>query len=235
MANQDDLKLLSTSPDMCKIVLSRFRDCYYTCCCSEDSILSKQTKTSVEQCAVDFRHVCDQTATLAERISSSWIDDCIIFFKNEKANASSEMAGIIASQATEFEKGFTAIRDWIRQLAGRCNGCLEEIGRVKEVSLEEAKERVKVAEENMKKAGLAREEAEKKARSAEDTQYAWGIASWIPIVNLVALPVYLLSCRSDTEKAHEEESKATTAVAESNALQSKAKTDEEKIKVCIQA
>lgn len=220
------MEFLSTvaSPEICKRVLSKFRVLY---CYSEDSILSKQTKTSVEQCAVDFRHVCNQTATLAKRISSSWIEDCILFLKDDKAYASSEMVDR-ASQSTEFVKGLAVILDWIRQLAERCHVCLWEIENVKHVRLREAKERAIAAEANMKIAGLA---AEKKARSAEDTQFAWGIASLIPIVNLVAIPVYI-SCRSDTEKAQEEKSKAI-ADRESSVIQSKAKTDEEKIKVCM--
>eukprot|EP00731_Ephydatia_muelleri_P006256 Em0003g504a len=211
MDSKDDVQILSEAPEVYKAVLVTFRECYNVCCYSSDSILSVHVKKDIEQCGVDFRYICQQTATLAERITSSFIDDSLLFFEDEEVMKSKEMALGIADQAAELAKGFTAIRSWVTNLAGRCNGCIQKISQEKGVHLSNVKKALEGAQQDKRKADMAREAAAKAVQEKEDTQFIFGVASWIPVVNLVALPLYFMA-RSDTAEAVSEKNKAEETV-----------------------
>ena len=231
-SSKDDVQMLSESPEVYKAVLVTFRECYNLCCYSSDSILSVDLKKDIEQCGVDFRYICEQTATLVERIISGFIDNSLLFFGNEEAMKSKEMAQAIAGQTAELATGFTAIRTWVQNLAGRCNECMQMIKNKRDVHLEDVTKALEDAVEDKRKADKARKTAAKLALEKEDTQLGWGIASWIPVVNFVAIPMYILS-RDATAKAVSEKSEAEEAAASTEKKRTKADRDKKKAQVIV--
>ena len=123
MAQSDDsMELFKTCPTVFQEVLVRFRVCHDVCVYTSKEMLAPGTLNKVDQCAVDFRHMSMQTASLADKMSSIWCKTCLLFFKNlEKINMTriDTMLKRISSQAKDLSVGFKTIGKWCRELAGR--------------------------------------------------------------------------------------------------------------------
>ena len=232
MASKDDMQMLSEAQEVYKAVLVTFRECYNLCCYSSDSILSVVLKKDIEQCGVDFRYICEQTTTLAERINSGFIDNSLLFFGNEEAMKSTVFAQEIAGQAAELATGFAAIRDWVKDLAGRCNGCMQKINKEGNVHLENVTKALEDALDDKRKADEEREKAAKLALEKEHTQLGWGIAAWVPVVNFVAIPMYILS-RGETAKAVGKKSEAEEGASSTEKKRTKAECVNKKAQVIV--
>lgn len=118
--SNDSMELFRISPAVFQQVLIRFRVCHDLCLYTSKELLKPDTLTKIDQCAVDFRHMSIQTATLADRISSLWCKTCLLFFKNiDKVTNADKILNRISTQAKELSVGFKSIAKWCRELAGR--------------------------------------------------------------------------------------------------------------------
>ena len=112
--SDDSMKLFKNCPAVFQEVLIQFRVC--------KEILEPDTLNKVDQCAVDFRHMLIQTASLSDKMSSIWCKTCLLFFKNlEKINTKRVdiMLKQISSQARDLSAGFKTIGNWCRELVRR--------------------------------------------------------------------------------------------------------------------
>ena len=231
----DEVGLLSASSAVFKDAMTKFRDFHDICRCTdvtEVKVITAETFTKIEQCAVDFRYTCNQTATIVERISNGWIEDCIVFFEDLEA-ITPEDAKAIATEATQNSGRFSVIHGWVVSMAGNLHEYYKAVEQETGVVLLEAEKALEEAKSINRAAEIARKEAETKAKEAEGSQYSWGVAAFIPAVNIIALPMYI-SCRDKTDKATE--SKRTTLVSVENAVreQSEAEEQQEKIKIIVE-
>jgi len=114
------LELFKNSPTAFQQVLIQFRVCHDLCLYTSSEILESDTLIKIDQCAIDFRHMAMQTATLADRISSLWCKTCLLFFRNiEKVTNYDKVLARISNQAKDLSLGFKTIAKWCRDLAGR--------------------------------------------------------------------------------------------------------------------
>ena len=231
-AQKDVLLILTESPDKFEAVLFKFRVVRDLCVYSATPILKADTQRQIEQSSVDFRHICEQTSRLSDAVGSVWCGKCITFFGNlqkMKGNPSRVLA-TISNQAKDLSKGFAGIQYWIKDLAGRFHECQCLSEQDVKAYTEEMEKVFKEAEEASKAANnrciAARETAEKAAQSTG----RWGLAMMIPVVNILALPAYLV--RSDeSANARSNEGAAEVAVMEAKHALKEAKTAQEQARV----
>jgi len=114
------LELFKNSPAAFQQVLIQFRVCHDLCYFASSEILEPDTVNKIDQCAIDFRHMAMQTATLADRISSLWCKTCLLFFRNiDKVTNYDKVLMRISDQAKDLSLGFKTIAKWCRELAGK--------------------------------------------------------------------------------------------------------------------
>ena len=211
IATKQGLDILKESPAFYSGVLCKLRQCHDLCVYSGVPILSREVQSEIEQSSVDFRHVCIQTATLAERVGSNWCATCILFFSNlDKIKGDpSKILDRISKQAGELSEGFKLIAEWVRLLAGRFHDCGKLAGKDKEIYMDKVEKALEENKEAKKKADAERQKALAAVDEARDSATRWGIAAMIPVVNIIALPVAVMrsgnvqDAREDNRRAEE--------------------------------
>ena len=230
-AGTDEIAVLAGSSNVYHNTLALFRDFHDICCYSKvQSIVSKSTRTGVEQCGVDFRYICNTTASIVERISSGWIANCIIFFEEPEA-ITKEDALSISDECAQLTEGFRKIHSYVVGMSERLHDKFEEVKNDNQLCLDEAEKAIEAADLENKLADNARKEAEMEARKAQSSQDGWFIAAWIPVVNIVALPMYLSSC-DKTAEAMTAETGATEKSKIAAQIKHEAVKHQESAKVC---
>lgn len=232
-ANESTLAILKDTPDYFSNVLCKLRVCHDLCIYSDVGILGSEVEGKIAQCSVDFRHVSIQTAILAERVGSNWCGTCIVFFENidKITRDPSIVMNRISKQALELSKGFALIAEWIRKLAGRFHDCQKLAGKDKEKYMESVEDAKKHAEEKKQEAEESRKRARKELESRKKSSGIWGICACIPIVNIVALPGYLVS-KGDVSDARHSESIALQELETAKKELEKAGNALKKAEVC---
>ena len=187
----DEITLFGGSSAVYKDAILKFRDLVDISRYNRGvKIISDLTATNIEQCAVDFRYTCDQTATIVERLANGWMEDTKLFFEDPEA-MTPEDAKAISVEALKFSGYFRTIRDRVAELAGKLHGYFKTIVQEHGVAVEEAEKAFEKARTENKVAEEARDKAAKQAKEAADTQFYLGVSAFIPFLNLVTLPMYL--------------------------------------------
>ena len=115
--NLESLELLWKSDAGVSDALRKFRDCHDLCKVVGDNIVLK-----VDQCAIDFRHLSLESASVAKRISIQWLDTAIMVFENLKEmddSAKSMMYKTLGDQAKELSCCFKMFALWAKDVSGR--------------------------------------------------------------------------------------------------------------------
>ena len=228
----DGLAILDQSPQAFSETLCQFRVCHDLCVYTNNKILDEEMQIKIDQCAVDFRHMSLETATLSDKVASVWCRTCILFFENlsKIKGDPSKILQKISDQAKELSLGFKGIGGWCRDLAGDFHN-VKSMGENKS---KEYKQIVKKAEEAAQKAmEELKAELEKAAAEAEKERKRanrWRIAALIPVVNIVGGIGAAVTSKwaSDAEELQREaQQKSDQAKAELE----KATSDNEKAKV----
>ena len=231
--NKEGLQILNDSPAYFAGVLLKLRVCYDLCLYAEVKMLKGEVQNKIEQCAVDFRHVCMQTTTLAERVGSGWCRDCILFFGNIEKIGSKDPSKIlnrISSQAKDLSRGFQRIGEWVRDLAGRFHECQQLSERDKRILEEQVENALQVCKDAQKKASDLQKQREAELQASRESAKGWGIAAMIPIVNIVALPVYIAK-EGAVDDASRNQALADEAASDARRALERARSDVSKTEV----
>ena len=141
-----------------------------------------------------------------------------------------EDAKAIAFEATQNSGRFSVIHGWVVSMAGNLHEYYKAVEQETGVVLLEAEKALEEAKSINRAAEIARKEAETKAKEAEGSQYSWGVAAFIPVVNIIALPMYI-SCRDETDKATE--GMRTALVSEEKSVRQRSEVEEQQIKIKV--
>jgi len=194
----DGLSLLEKSPQIYGDAFRQFRVCHDLCRYTSNKILDAKMRDTIDQCAVDFRHMSLQTTTLSEHVSSVWCQTCILLYENlsKISGDPCEILNKISAQAKDLSNGFSCIARWCRKLAANFHSgqtLAESKSEEYRECMEEAKEKAEKAMETLRtQLNEAATEAEKKRKRAD----RWLIAAGIPVVNLVAGVGALVTAKS---------------------------------------
>ena len=91
--------------------------------CKESELFTADNIVKIEQCALDFRNMCSETATVSKRVSDLWLDTAIVFFENiDNFDCPKDMMELLGKQARELAVCFKILAAWARDLAGRFHG-----------------------------------------------------------------------------------------------------------------
>ena len=233
----DGLAVLNKSPQTFSETLCQFRVCHDLCVYTDNKIFDKEMQTKIDQCAVDFRHMSLQTATLSEQVGSVWCRTCILFFENlsKIKGDPSKVLKKISDQAKDLSRGFKGIGNWCRKLAGDFHdvGTLgdkksKEYIESMEKTKKEAEEAMETFKTDLNKAAAEAEQERKRAKR-------WQIAAAIPVVNIVAGVGAVLTSQwaSDAENLQRNAQRKSD---EAKAELAKATSDSEKAEVrCMHA
>ena len=221
----ESMELFKMAPDAFSQVLIQFRVCHDLCVYTSKEILVPDTLTKVDQCAVDFRHMSIQTATLADRVSSLWCKTCLLFFKNIGKVANPDRILIkISSQAKDLSEGFKTIGKWCRELAGRFHEAQQlatENSKEFQESVDRAeKEADRLMEELKSKLDKMKDVAEQK-RDTVDTLTALTVIPILGIFFAVAAIIKNEEARSAEESEREARKKSEEVMEELSKAQNK--------------
>lgn len=227
----DEITLFTESFEVYNNTMAYFRDFHdlyhYS---GVKGIVLESTMTAVEQCAVDFRFVCNATATIAEKVSNGWIENCIIFFEEPDA-ITKEDALSIASECKIYSEGFRKIHEWVVIIAGRLHDQFQAVKVDNKLQVDEADDALRLARSQNEKAAEARKAAKEAAIKAKRNEELWYFAAWIPVVNFVALPMYALRSE-EARKAASKEDQATEHSENAKISGNEAEKRQQSVKVC---
>ena len=188
MAQSDDsMELFKTCPKVFQEVLVQFRVCHDVCVYASKEMLAPGTLNKVDQCAVDFRHMSIQTASLADKMSSIWCKTCLLFFKNlEKINMArvDVMVKRISSQAKDLSVGFKTIGKWCRELAGRFHEAQKLATKNTAVFQEEIHRAEQEADKLTKELKCKLEQLEIEAQEKRKDANKWSGYASIPLIGV---------------------------------------------------
>ena len=232
MAQSDDnMKLFKTCPAVFQEVLIQFKVCYDICVYTSKEILVPDTLNKVDQCAVDFRHMSMQTASLADK-SSIWCKTCQTFFKNlEKLTMKSVkiMLKRISSQAKDLSVGFKTIGEWCRELAGRFHEA-EQLASKNTMVFQEKLDREKQEADKLTKELTSKlEKLEIAAREKRSNANKWSGYASIPLIGLLfnetaaAKHLVAISAEESVKCANTKSENAKRVLLETKDKQEKAK------------
>lgn len=235
MAQLDDkngsMELFKMAPDAFGQVLIRFRVCHDLCVYTSQEILMPDTLTKVDQCAVDFRHMSIQTATLADRVSSLWCKTCLLFFKNiEKVANPDKILIRISNQAKNLSEGFKTIGKWCRDLAGRFHEA-QQLASENSKAFQESVDRAeKEAERQMKELASELDKMKSIAKEKRDDADTLTALAIIPLVGIF-FGVSAIITSGEARSAEENEKEARKKSEEAKQKLSNAKNKKEKAEV----
>ena len=230
-SKNDSLELFKMAPDAFRQVLMQFRVCHDLCVYTSRDILSPSTLIKVDQCAVDFRHMSIQTATLADRVSSLWCKTCLLFFKNiDRVTNADKILMRISSQAKDLSDGFKTIGKWCRELAGR----FHEAQQLATENSKEFQEKVDRVEENadrrMAELIFELDKMKRIAKQKRNDRDALAVCTLIPLFGIF-FGVAAIITNGEARSAEENEREARIKSEEAKHALSEAKNKKEKAQV----
>ena len=204
-------------------ILFLFRQCHDVC--EQSGLFQKNTIMKIDQCGVDFRQLSLDTATIARKVSSMWLDLALVLFKNiDDVEDPREMLQLLGSQAGELAMCFRTISGWAREISGRIHDAIGSSVREAEVFKREysiAQERAEGIEKEMQ-TNLSK--AQKRYEKALGEKKLWNFALLMSCRNPVAIIVTsigsiiawkkTITARELERKADEELATAATQMAE---------------------
>jgi hypothetical protein len=153
--------------------------------CVGSNLFSDDLILEIDQCAVDFRQVTLNSATVAQRVSIQWLRSAIVLFENiDHVSNPSAMLILLGKQAKDLARCFTVHAAWARDLAGRFHRAQD--GSIKET--EALKERFQAALDRAK--DVKRQTGEALERAIRNREQ---ILQWNPtVIGLAWNPIGLL-------------------------------------------
>ena len=131
-----------------------FRECHDFCVRSK--LFRDDTVLKVEQCAVDFRQLSLESASIAKRISNVWLETALMVLENLRDMKTSEkgvMFKLLGDQAKELCYCFKVFALWAKDISGRFHQAqdgtireAEELKKVFEDAIEEGESTLKALE-----------------------------------------------------------------------------------------
>lgn len=216
-------------------ILFLFRECHDICV--QSGLFNEELILQVDQCGVGFRQLSLDTATVAKRVSSQYLDTVIAFFTNiDDMDDPSDMFKLLGSQAKDLSICFRVIGAWARDLCGRFHAAQD--GTVKEA--EEFKRRFRDAKERAEKTATEiqanLDKAARLRKDAQETEDKWKISqialSWNPI-GAVVTSIGSSIAQSKTTKARELEDKAHEELSKAKTELERASDQHAKAEVCF--
>ena len=231
------LDLIWESRSLYAEILYCFRECHDICLSS--GLFKPDTILQIDQCGVDFRQLSLDTCTVAQRVSTQWLDVAIGFFESideiEDPEERKEMLLLLSSQARELAVCFKLIAAWARDLSARFHtaqdGTIQEVEDFKS-RFAEAEKRIKAVKE---KAEKEYQNFKKKLEDAQDTEYKWKISlislSWNPIGAVVTGIGHAVASKK-LESAEKMEAEAAESLRKASAEFEKLTSENARAKVC---
>ena len=123
VVNLKSLELLWKSGDGFSDVLRSFRECHDLC--AKSKLFGDDVVLKVDQCAVDFRQLSLETASVAKRVSNQWLDMALMAFESlsemedSAKNEMNELFKLLGNQAKELSYCFKIFAAWANDVSGR--------------------------------------------------------------------------------------------------------------------
>lgn len=190
MAKSDNhMGLFELCPAVIQEVLIQFRVCHDICVYTSIEMLGKDTLKKVDQCAVDFRELSTQTATLVDTMSSVWCHTCLMLFKGLekiiKSNYLDTMLKQISEQSKDLSFGFKKIGQWCGKLAARFHEAqqlADENTKVFRKKLDQAEQK---ADKLTRELASKLEELEITAKEKRSNADYWSGLASIPVIGFI--------------------------------------------------
>ena len=233
------VELLEQSKALCSAALGGFRENHDLC--AKSGFFSKKTLLEVDTCAVDFRSLGLNTATVAKTVSNQWLDTVLIFYKNIAdldKDSIVELLKTLGGQAEELAQVFKVIAAWSRNLAGRMHEACVDTENEAEAFVKHFKEVVEDDQRVVDTAKANLDAAKAKYQSAKDDEHKWAVAqlatSW-NLIGLIVTSIGLACAEAAVSSAAKAEAKAEQGLANSTRILEAAETKEKKAEVCLTA